>query len=449
MKVLLIRPIPPNKLSFTKVLDNEPLELEYLHTVLAENGYEDYIYDGLVEKNSVTETILREKPDIVAITGYITQQNIMLKYCAIAKEVDPNIITIIGGVHAQLNYKSFYDKNVDYIARSESINAFIELIRYIDSGNGDIDTINGICHRNGDNYIINELRPFDINLLPIPDRTHFYTYRKSYRYLDLTEIATVKTSISCTHNCTFCYCTLLGDGKYKARDINLVIQEIAQLNCENIQIVDDNFLSDIPRVREFVRLIKEHNIRKTYVCFTRADSAAKNPDIIQELAEIGFKYFLVGLEAVDDTTLQAFNKKTTDEINGECVRVIHSTQASCIGLFVISIDAEKKDFDAIYDWVVKHGLKYVTVSIFTPIPGTKLYEEYEERLTSKRIEDWDFLHLVLEPTKMSKSRYYSEYYKLFVKLYNIAQKTGIYDFMDLKYYRDLLGSYLKRKMRAG
>ena len=57
MKVLLVRPPAPNKLSFTKVLDNEPLELEYLHTILKNNGHLEYIYDGLVEKDSIATTI--------------------------------------------------------------------------------------------------------------------------------------------------------------------------------------------------------------------------------------------------------------------------------------------------------------------------------------------------------------------------------------------------------
>lgn len=52
------------------------LELEYLHTVLAENGIEDYIYDGLVEKVNIRDTILREKPDVLAVTGFITQEKL-------------------------------------------------------------------------------------------------------------------------------------------------------------------------------------------------------------------------------------------------------------------------------------------------------------------------------------------------------------------------------------
>lgn len=447
MKVLLVKPPAPNKLSFTKVLDNEPLELEYLHTVLMENGHEDYIYDGLVERISIKQTIIREKPQIIAISGYITQENLMKKYAEIAKDINPQITTIIGGVHAQRNYERFYTDKIDYILRSESLKAFIELVNFIDKAQGNLENINGLCYKNNeDKYIVNELKPSCINELPIPDRTYFYKHKSNYRYLDLTEIATVKTSFSCPYNCNFCYCTLLGGGKYSARDINLVIEEIKNIDCENIQIVDDDFLVDKNRIWEFIRLIKENNIKKTYICYARADFVSENYEIIKALKEIGFRYFLVGIEAVDDSQLQDYNKQTSVDINKKCVQVIEEAGAYCIALMIVGIDAKKEDFNNIYNWVVKNNVKYVTVSIFTPIPGTPLYEEYKDRLITNNIEDWDFLHLVLEPTNLSKSQFYKEYYNLFIKLYKIAKDTGIYDFMDLEFYKNLLFDYLKRKI---
>lgn len=51
MKILLVRPGAPNVLSFTNILDSEPLELEYLHTGLKEAGYDDMIYDYICQKN--------------------------------------------------------------------------------------------------------------------------------------------------------------------------------------------------------------------------------------------------------------------------------------------------------------------------------------------------------------------------------------------------------------
>ena len=450
MKVLLIRPQAPNKLSFTKILDNEPLELEYLHTVLANAGYDDYIFDGLIERQTVAEAMRREKPDVVAITGYITQEKLMLEFCKKAKEINPNIVTIIGGVHAQRNYEHFYSPLVDYIFRSECCNSFLDLISYVDKNSKlEVSKINGLCYPSADGaWTCNPLTPIDINSLPIPDRAFFHKYKSNYRYLELTEVATIKTSFSCPYSCNFCYCTLLAGGKYRVRDLNLVIEELKSIEVTNVQIVDDDFLVDRNRLTEFVRLVKENNIHKTYLCYARADFVAENGDLVKALAEIGFRYFLVGLEAVTDDELNGYNKQTSAEVNKKCVEVIGSTSADCIALMIAPIDATKQYFEKLYQWVKDNELKYVTVSIFTPIPGTPLYDEYADRITSTDVEDWDFLHLVLEPTYLTKREFYNQYNKLFLRLYRIARRTGTYDFMDLKFYKNMLQDYLRRKIRG-
>lgn len=131
MKVLLVRPGAPNTLSFTNILDAEPLELEYLHTGLKEAGYEDMIYDYICQNKPFRLVLKEYSPDVVAITGYITQQNMMKKFCMQVKKYKADIVTIVGGVHAQINRKVFYEDYIDYITRSESVDAFVEIITYI------------------------------------------------------------------------------------------------------------------------------------------------------------------------------------------------------------------------------------------------------------------------------------------------------------------------------
>ncbi|WP_010246693.1 B12-binding domain-containing radical SAM protein [Acetivibrio cellulolyticus] len=443
MKVLLIRPQAPNKLSFINILDNEPLELEYLYTELKNRGIESYIYDGLIENISVKDTIFREKPDVVAVTGYITQQKLMIEYCSLAKEFNSNIITVVGGVHVQRNYEQFYDDNIDYLLRSESVFDFGELL----SGT-ELSKINGLIYKKEGQYVKNELLPIDINSLPIPDRSFFNKHKSKYHYLHLQEVATIKTAFSCPYNCNFCYCTLLAGGKYRARDLSLVIEELKTIESENVQIVDDDFLVDKSRLLEFVRLVKENNIKKTYICYARADFVANNEDIVKELCSIGFKYFLVGLEAISNEELLAMNKQVSIDENRKCIEVLGNANAHCIALLIAPISADKEYFDKLYRFVKETKLLYVTVSIFTPIPGTPLYEEYKDKINSKDIEEYDFLHLVLEPEKLTKQQFYMEYYKLVLRLYNLAKKSGIYDFMDIKFYKNMLTSYLKRKMRG-
>ncbi|MEL7622704.1 MAG: cobalamin-dependent protein [Clostridiales bacterium] len=455
MKVLLVRPQAPNLLSFTKILDNEPLDLEYLYTALKEKGITSVIFDGLIS-NDFEETLERERPDVLSVTGYITQQNLMIRFCELAKKYNPQTATIVGGVHAQLNYKSFYCDWVDYVFRSESPVDYAGLVSLVGGGRAkggpglddinELGGINGLCYRVKGEYRENPLSPVDINSLPIPDRSFFYGNRQHFRYLELTEVASIKTAFSCPYDCNFCYCTLLGGGSYQPRDLDLVIEELAGIDAANIQIVDDDFLVDPKRLWRFIGLVKEKQIKKTYICYARADFICENPDIVRALAEIGFRYFLVGLEAVTDAELAGMNKKTSVDMNRRCLEIIGETTAQCIGLMIAPLDADKAYFENLYNWIVKAGLQYVTVSIFTPIPGTPLYEEYKNRITSTDIVDWDFLHLVVEPAKLSRREFYREYRRLFLRLYKIARKAGIYDFMDLAFYRNMLMDYLTRKI---
>lgn len=443
MKVLLIRPQAPNKLSFINILDNEPLELEYLYTELLYRGFVGYIYDGLIENTSVQDTILREKPDVVAVTGYITQQKLMIEYCRLAKEINSNIMTIVGGVHVQMNYEEFYDESIDYLLRSESVSAFGDLL-----AGADLSTINGLIYKKDGRFIQNELIPIDINTLPIPDRSFFNKHKSKYHYLHLQEVATIKTAFSCPFSCNFCYCTLLAGGKYSARDLSLVIEELKTIESKNIQIVDDDFLVDKNRLLEFIRLVRENKIDKTFICYSRADFIANNEDLVRELRSIGFIYFLVGLEAISNEELVAMNKQVSIDENRKCIEILRNADAHCIALMIAPLSADKAYFRKLYDFVKETKLLYVTVSIFTPIPGTPLYEEYKDKIVSDDIEDYDFLHLVLEPEKLTKQQFYREYNKLVLRLYNLAKKSGIYDFMDIEFYKNMLTGYLKRKMRG-
>lgn len=447
MKILLMRPPAPNILKHLQILNSEPLELEYLHTIAGQCGWEDNIYDGFNSKDSARQRIKTFQPDVVAITGYITQEKLMLKYAKIAKEINSEIIIIIGGVHAQLNYERLYNPHVDYVFRSEDMDAFGDLLNYFEGSQPDLNSISGLCYRYNDTWQENKLLPFDINNLPIPDRTFFHQNKSWFRYLDLVEVASIKTAISCPHNCIFCYCTRLGGGRYSVRDLDRVMEELEGLDCETVLIVDDVFLHSEGRVWKFIEEVKRRNIRKKYLCYGRADYIAAHPEQIKALAEIGFVYFLVGLEAITDRELENYNKQISADVNIECVKAVHAAGARCFALMIAPIDATKQYFADLYRWVLDNEVKYVTVSVFTPIPGTPLYEEYKGKLITDDIEKWDFLHLVVEPTHMSKREFYLEYYKLTYRLFKLAKKTANYDFMDLEYFKNVMLEYFRQKAR--
>ncbi len=446
MKILLVRPAAVNILQHLQVINSEPLELEYLYTIAKEHKWIPLIYDGFNCKKSLTRMLKEFQPDLIGITGYITQENLILKYVDLAKKINPNIKTIIGGVHAQLNYKNFYIDNTDFVFRSEDMNAFGELLENITASNTDFSKINGLCWRKNNKWIQNEFVPVDINTLPVPDRSFFYKNKKWFRYIDLEETATIKTALSCPYDCNFCYCTQLA-GKYSVRDIDKVMQEIESLDCENILIADDLFLFNEKRIWNFIDEIKRRKINKKFICYGRADYIASHPNQIKALVEAGFVYFLVGIESSFDNELNEYNKQITVDVNLQCIKLLDELNARCFALMIVPIDADKSYFDNLYKWIVKNKVQYVTLSIFTPVPGTKIFKDYQDKLTTKDCTYWDFLHLVLKPTRLPAIRFYYEFYKLTYKLYKYTQKTGIFNFMNFHYYIRVILNYICQKLR--
>ncbi|HOR22227.1 MAG TPA: radical SAM protein, partial [Ruminococcus sp.] len=282
--------------------------------------------------------------------------------------------------------------------------------------------------------------------LPRPDRSYFYQHTDRYRYLELLPAAHVRTAYCCPYKCRFCLRNTLNCGCYSARDIADVVDEIHSIECENIYIIDDDFLFGEERLREFVRLIRQRNIRKRYVCYGRADFIAAHPYLMRELKSIGFYYVLVGLEAADERYLESYNKLSDMEANVKAVSILNDVGINVMGMFIVDLDFTGKDFRRIWQWVRKNKLRHAAVSIFTPEMNSELISEYKDRLVTRDPAHWDYLHVVAKPEKLSVRRYYFHYHILLIRLFVRAWRQGIYDFVDYGFF---IKSFLKNLFKFG
>ena len=447
LKILLIHPeISRTKYNFVGIIENECLELEYISTVLKEKGHTVNLYDGQVEKETVASKISKYDPDIVYVCGRTRQENFMLEYCNEAKKHNHQTITIIGGLHAQLCYGRMYKEYVDYILTTFDIYKILDIIDYHFSNRDmDLKDVEGICYRRDDTWIKNAQSAFDINKLPLPDRTYFYEHPQNYRYLELQHAAWVRTAYCCPYHCKFCHRNKMNSGQYVCRDIRDVVDEIENIKSDHIYIVDDDFLFDPIRLAEFVALIRERHINKKYVCYGRSDFIAGNEDLMAELKSIGLYYVLVGLEAIDDGRLTDYDKRSDVINNIKSIEICNKLGIHIMGMFIIDFDYTAKDFKALYGWIKAHHLKNVAISIFTPEMETETFDLYRDKLITANPSHWDYLHLVAKPDNMSVKRYYFHYYKLLIKLFLKAQREGVYDFID---YKDYIMSFLKNMVRS-
>jgi radical SAM superfamily enzyme YgiQ (UPF0313 family) len=196
--------------------------------------------------------------------------------------------------------------------------------------------------------------------------------------------------------------------------------------------VDDTFYVDTKKLERFIELVKREHIKKKFSLYFRADFIASHPEYMKRLADIGVTMCAVGLEVIDDEILEKYNKKSSVNIILRALEVLKEAGIICIGLLMIDIDADKSYFKKLYQFIKKHELYLSTISILTPMPGTGQFEKYIERIVTDDYRKWDFVHLTIEPTKMSKMTFYREFYWLYVKLAMLILRKRILSFKYLK-----------------
>lgn len=414
MKVLLVRPRPDKEtIGLQKVMICEPLELEYLSSFLEGKGHQVEIIDMILEKRPVEYFIKKHMPDAVGITAYISHVNTVKGYAGAIKQVDRNCRVVVGGVHAEVVPEDFADDNIDYIVQGNGLNTFHEILGRLDKGIYDVSDIEGVW--TGENPRCTKEAEFRY---PFPDRKKVMRYRNKYYYMFHNPCAIMKTSFGCPFSCSFCFCRQITDERYFTRDLQEVLEELKTIAEEEVYIVDDNFLVDRDRVLNFCRLLEENGLKKKFLIYGRADFIAQNEDVIKRFAENGLRAVIVGLESCDEGELDGYNKQGSIEFNEKAVRILKNCGVECYATLILGLDWEDREFDNLYKWLRKLGLKFINLQPFTPLPGTPLLEQYEAELTVSReeYEKWDLAHLVVKPRRLSSRRYYWNIVKLYYKI---------------------------------
>jgi radical SAM superfamily enzyme YgiQ (UPF0313 family) len=412
--VLLVRLKRRMSIASFARLSCEPLELEYLYAVASGAGWQSEIYDGVVSAEPLRGVLARLKPDVVAFSGYITAEDSIIRHAAMVKHALPQAVVVAGGVHAAVNHERFHKPHIDLIIRADETLVFRTLL---ETGVEAVRRMPGVCHADSHGaWICNDIGSSQQCPDVRPNRAHFEAYRKKFRYLDYGPTAIVKGSYGCPHQCSFCFCRLLNNGKYSERPLPDLLDEITEIAADTIWIVDDSFLLNKERVLEFCDEVEHRKIRKKFIVYGRADFVAANPEILSRIRAAGIIDLIVGLEAVDEDALREYRKQVTAEVNATCVRLLEEAGIRCTGLFIVSHNATRGDFRSLDRWISRTGLRVYTLSIFTPFPGTDIYEQYRDQLTTTDCTKWDLLHLVLQPGNMSRLEFYLRFYLLQAKV---------------------------------
>jgi len=412
MKLLLIRPRPEKEtIGLQHVMIVEPLELEILGAAIRKND-SVVIVDMIIEKNTIEHFLSLHKPDVLCVTGYITNVGIIKNICKTTKKFNPSIKTIVGGVHCEVCPNDFNHPSIDFRVVRNAVTVFPKILDHIENGK---ELPAGVLNF-GQNSLKEKLPLIDFNYIS-PDRSLTSKYRDKYFYIFHDKVALLKATFGCPFKCTFCFCRKITEGQYWQRDIEDVIRELESINEKEIYIVDDDFLADRKYVEDFLYQLEKRNITKNYLIYGRADFIAKNPELISRFRDNGLTTVIVGFESFFEEELESFEKNIDVDTNYKAMQILNELEVDCYATVILSPDWDKEQFRRLEIILKELKIHYVNLQPLTPLPGTDFMESKDKLLIEPDdYAKWDLAHISISPSKLSVTEYYKELLRLYGKI---------------------------------
>ncbi len=404
MKVLLIAP-RGKKTSYNRFSkwDNVGLGVLYLVSSLKENGFEVQVV--LTDKEGVKKFLDEFRPDVVGITCVTSTYNTAIAILKTVKAYDESIITVTGGHHVTFTVEETLNEScVDYAVRGEGEEVFPRLLKNLLEDKPH-ELIDGVCFRKGKRiYNKNSIAMVkDINKLPHPDRNAVKNYYFPGIYM--------LSSRGCPFKCTFCSASNLYGGVWRKRNVKDILDELEELkdirkNKVTIQFGDESLTVDTKWAKELCRGIIERGFKFSWYPNSRADSINRDPELLKLMKEAGCKGISLGIESGDQEIIDTLSKGITlKQALGAAEKIKEAKLYQQWYLMIGSGDKydEPKYIKQSVEFMKKFPFDLLQISIITPFPGTRLYNQLkkEGRIINKNWDDYDGLHCVYKPLGMT------------------------------------------------
>jgi len=239
------------------------------------------------------------------------------------------------------------------------------------------------------------------------------------------DVSCLQTSRGCPVGCDFCSVTLYNGPQIRRRPIDEILQEWNQTTRRFVFVVDDNFFGIGPEhaawAKELLREIIRRGRRRHWFSQTTINMGGDR-EALRLAYRAGCRAMLVGFETFNPANLKSYhkglNRKLVEDYQ-EMVDGFHSAGVAVFGCFIIGGDEDTEDTVAETALqAVQIGVDIIQITNLTPLPGTRLYERYQQEgrlIATDYPQDWErytFTETVYEPRRMSARRLDETIYEL-------------------------------------
>ncbi len=403
-----------------------PLNFVYLAGSLRKAGYEVEVYDAMVkfhEYSEIRKHLENSQADIVATTAYTAMINDALKVLKLAKEVNPEVITLLGGIHPTFCFAEILKENysfVDYIIRGEGEETIVELINCLSAGD-EPRKVSGIAFpafaeastgkSRGNKIISTPERSFvaDLDSLPMAwDLLEWSDY--TFHTKPGSILAVVSSSRGCTQGCTFCSQRLFWKQSWRARKPENFVAELEYLNQRHgvdvVMLSDEVPTLDRSRWERILDLLiaKRMNgvVTPELLMETRVDDILRDKDILDKYRKAGVLHIYVGVESASQETLDRFHKNLKIEQSAEAIELINQQEIISETSFVLGMPEDTPEsIKKTIELAQYYNPDMAFFLAIAPWPYAEIYPELKPYIQVFDYSKYNLVNPVVKPKQMT------------------------------------------------
>ena len=192
--------------------------------------------------------------------------------------------------------------------------------------------------------------------------------------------ATIIPSVGCPMGCNFCTTSSFFGGKGKSHHFyqsgdelfSVMEQMESSMGVRSFFMMDENFLLNRPRAMQLLERMK--NAGKSWSLYVFSSANAIRKYTIEELVQLGISWIWLGLESPQSSYVKLRDTDTqalTAELRAHGIKLLGST---IVGLEHHTPENIAQEIE----YAVSHGTDFHQFMLYTPVPGTPLFEQMQQ-----------------------------------------------------------------------
>ena len=282
----------------------------------------------------------------------------------------------------------FLKLGCDFILIGDLENVTVKLYKNLNNFEY-LKTLNGIITKSFCNDKIDFVS--DLNDLPFPawedfPLENYWKLGYSHGPLSDKKYLPMLSSRGCPYPCNFCVVPKTNERKWRSRSPENVVKELEyfkdKLGVTEFHFEDLNPTVNDKRTKELCNLLIEKNLKISWkmVAGTKVESI-KDLETVKLLKKSGCNYISISPESGSKDLMKEINKPFNYEHAIKIIKEMKKNKIFSQACFVIGYPGEKKiDLKKTKNMIfnlTKIGIDEIAIFIITPVPGSKIYENFE------------------------------------------------------------------------